>query len=167
MYAGGMMAEACTVQAPDLASQYRDLYWEAQYYRAQHARAVQREAVWKQEALALREVARRQQTQIKELNQQVEALKARVGWLQQQLFGRKSEQIKEPVVGSDQSRAEASDRCERGSEPRRGRGKQLGAKGHGRRRHEELPAEVVVHDLPPSQQRCPLCAKPLAVFPGT
>jgi transposase len=163
-----MMAVACAISTPDLDAQNSEFHWQAQYYRAQHARAVQREAAWKKEALALREVVRQQAAQIKELNRQVEQLTARVGWLEQQLFGRKSEQTQQTPAAPDVPNGlDATAQGEDGCAHRRNRGQQPGAKGHGRKRHGELRAEAVVHDLAEDQKCCPRCGEPLAVFPGT
>jgi len=63
--------------------------------------------------------------------------------------------------------ADPADTPEPGGEPRRKRGKQPGAKGYGRRRRGDLPAEEAVHDLPEEQRACPRCGKPFDVFPGT
>ncbi len=162
-----MMAVACAISPLDLVAQSSDFHWQAQYYRAQHARAVGREAAWKREALALRRVVRQQTVQIKVLNQQVEQRQARVGWLEQQLFGRKSERAQACDEPSSEREAASSGRSERGLESGRSRGQQPGAKGHGRRRHEGLRAQVLVDDLAQDQKRCPVCGRPLAIFPGT
>ena len=50
--------------------------------------------------------------------------------------------------------------------PGRRRGKQPGARRYGKRRRMNLLVEEVAHDLPEAQKRCPICGKPLAVFPG-
>ncbi len=69
---------------------------QAHYWRAQHARAIEREAAWKQKAQPLEQVVRRQQAQIAELTGVLEAAKARIAWLEKQVFGRKSEQGPKP-----------------------------------------------------------------------
>lgn len=140
-----------------------ELRQQINYWCSQHRRAVAREAGWKAKALELEKVVRNQEAQITELNQQIEALKAKVAWFQRQLFGRKSEQrnVDEREAGiSDEN---VSD----GLEGRRKRGKQPGSKGYGRRRRANLPIEETTHDLPKSKRCCPTCGKPFVVFPGT
>ena len=150
-----------------------ELRRQAHYWRAQHARATEREAAWKDKAQRLEQVVRRQQAQIAELTGELEAAKARIAWLERQVFGRKSEQCPKPEPNQHDStpavddNADAADAPEPGSEPRRKRGKQPGAKGYGRKRRHDLPAEDVVHDLPEDQRQCPRCGKPFDVFPGT
>ncbi len=136
-----------------------ELRQQAHYYRSLHARAVEREAAWKDKAQRLEEVVRRQQAQIAELTREVEAAKARIAWLEQQVFGRKSEQCPRPdpcpqgSASALDGNAEAAHEPELGNEPKRKRGKQPGAKGYGRKRRHDLPAEDVVHELPEDQQR--------------
>jgi len=150
-----------------------ELRQQANYWRALHARAAEREAAWKEKAQRLEQVVRQQQAQIADLTHELEEALARVAWLDGQVFGRKSEQC--PKAEPDQrdsalaldDHANAADVLEPGSEPRRQRGKQPGAKGYGRRRRCDLPAQEVVHDLPEDQKRCPRCGKPFDVFPGT
>lgn len=146
-----------------------ELRQQAHFWRAQHARATEREATWKAKAQQLEQVVRRQQAQITVLTQKLEEALARVAWLEGQVFGRKSEQCPQPVpcpCGSTPALADDADASDE-SEVRRKRGKQLGAKGYGRKRRANLPAEDVVHDLPAEQRRCPRCGKPFEVFPGT
>ena len=79
---------------------------------------------------------------------QIEALKSKVSELQHRLFGRKSERgkgadIDLPVIG-----------------PKRKRGQQPGAAGHGRKIRKELPV-IEVEVLPPAEQTfCAHCNKP-------
>lgn len=150
-----------------------ELRQQAHYWQAMHARAVQREAVARAEAQELKQIVHDQQTQIAELTRQLEALKAKVVWLQQQVFGRKSEQNREVVdqacdgdtaLGGD---PDGCDAPESSLPQRRTRGKQPGAKGYGRKHRDDLPTEEVFHDLPEAQQCCPRCGKAFAIFPGT
>ena len=147
--------------------EYIELRQQAHYWRAQHARAIEREAAWKEKALYLETRNRQQEEQIKELSVQVEALKAKILQLQQQLFGRKSEQTKDADSVGDDVSPEASGSPQASGESKRPRGKQPGAKGHGRRRHTNLPTEKISHDLPDSEKRCPKCGKLFDPFPGT
>ena len=155
----------CVEQA-QLRSLVIELRQQAHYYRGLHARAVEREAAARAEVQRLKQIVRDQQAQIAELTQQLEALGAKVAWLQQQVFGRKSEQA--PGI-ADQTRGKesASEALETSPPQRRRRGKQVGTKGYGRKRRDHLPTEEVLHDLPQSKQCCPRCGKPFAVFPGT
>ncbi len=151
---------------------------EAHYWRALHARAVEREAAWKEKAGQLEQIVRDQAAQIAELTRENDALKARVAWLEQQVFGRKSEQTrnatpedrdgdgKVPEFPCDGD-AQVHDGPDPSPDKRRKRGKQPGAKGYGRKRRHHLPTEEVVHDLPKDQRRCPICGKHFVVFPGT
>jgi len=140
---------------------------EAQYWRALHARAVEREAAWKERAEQLERIVRDQAAQIAGLTRENEALKARVVWLEQQVFGRKSEQTQDFTPEAHDGDGNVPAGPEASPEKRRKRGKQLGAKGYGRKRRHHLPTEEVVHDLPADQRRCPICGKPFVVFPGT
>ncbi len=161
-----MVAEPAIVLS-DEAEEQRDLHWQAQYYRALHARSVRREAPWREEALELRRVVRRQETRIKELSQELEETRARTAWLERQLFGEKSERSKGSAPEFQEESKEGCGRCEGESKERRPRGKQPGAKGYGRKRRRGLASVEIFHDLPQSQKRCPKCGKPFAVFPGT
>ncbi|MGB2985054.1 MAG: IS66 family transposase [Phycisphaerae bacterium] len=150
-----------------------ELRQQAHYWRAQHARAAERGAAWKDKAQRLEQVVRGQQAQIAELTHKLEEALARIAWLEGQVFGRKSEQCPRPDPDADDSipaldhNADATDEHESCKEPRRKRGKQPGAKGYGRKRRQDLPAEEVVHDLPEDLRQCPRCGKPFEVFPGT
>ncbi|MEE9295707.1 MAG: Druantia anti-phage system protein DruA [Phycisphaerae bacterium] len=148
-----------------------ELRQQAHYWQAQHARAVEREAAWKDKAQQLEQVVRRQQARIAELTGELEAAKARIAWLEKQVFGRKSEQCPEPgqpdPTPAIDGNADAADGPQPGNEPPRKRGKQPGAKGYGRKRRDDLPAEETVHDLPEDQKQCPRCGKPFDGFPKT
>lgn len=136
---------------------------QVHFWRAQHARAVAREAVWGKRALQAEHTVRQQTAQLAEEYQQIEALKAKIVWLQQQLFGRKTEQTKSPAHDFGDGGQKYSD----SSEKRRTRGKQPGTKGHGRKCRTQLPAEEVQHDLPPAEKCCPVCRMPYEIFPET
>lgn len=149
------------------SSDLRELHWRVNNYRSLHVRAVEREAVWKAKAQELEEVVRRQAAKIAELDQQVEAFKAGCAWLEQQLFGRKSEKRKHPACGTPTDDQEVSDSAQREGDKPKKRGQQPGSNGHGRKRHPELPRQDIPHELPEEERRCPRCGKPFAVFPGT
>jgi len=140
---------------------------EAHYWRAQHARAIEREVAWRNRARQLEDTVGSQQRRIAELAQQVEERDARIAWLEQQVFGPKSEQTQGSVPEMPANEAQTSDSGQGSLEEPRRRGQQAGAKGHGRKHRHQLRTEVVVHDLPEEQRRCPHCGKPLVAFPGT
>jgi transposase len=141
-----------------------DLRQQANYWRALHARAVEREAVWKAKAQELEAVVRRQATQLQGQAEQIEALKAQVVWLQQQVFGQKSEaSALLPPEGS----SGPADTLPPPPLAGRGRGQQRGAKGHGRQRRVALPTEEIEHVLPAAQQQCPQCGLPLEALPSS
>lgn len=136
---------------------------QANYWKAQHARTVEREILWRDRALHLEGVVRKQAREIEQLTAMVEVLQAKVIWLGQQVFGRKSEQ------GTGEVQVEGAIQAV-GAQPTdavRRRGKQPGQKGHGRKRREDLPTEEILHDLPESMRSCPKCGRPLDLFPGT
>ena len=160
---GGMTCRHCGNESDGI-----ELRQQANYWRAQHARAVEREAFWKEKALQLEAVVRRQEQLIEEQAGQIEALKAQVALLQRQVFGRKSEKKKSSHAREDKEDVEGSSRAHDAlPEERRKRGQQPGAKGHGRKRRENLPTEEVLHDLPQSEQCCSICGKAFLELPGT
>jgi len=163
-----MLVEEVATHSPDF-----ELRQQAGYWRTMHGRAVEREAEWKAKAQQLEQVGRQQQAEIAELTGKLEVATARIAWLEQRVFGRKSEQCPKPDPGQPDGTSivdddpEGADAPEPESEPRRKRGKQPGAKGYGRKRHDNLPTEEVVHDLPEDEKRCATCGKPFDPFPGT
>lgn len=133
---------------------------QAHFWRAQHERAVKREAGWKKKSHELEEKARCQSAQINEQAAQIEALTAKVVWLQEQVFGRKSEQSKGASGDADKGKQGSAKSSEPSSETGRNRGQQPGAEGHGRRNHDELPAQIIAHELPEDERTCPCCGLP-------
>ncbi len=131
------------------------------FWRAQHERAVKREVAWKEKAHELEVRARQQSVQIKEQAAQIEALTAKVVWLQEQVFGRKSEQSKGASGDADKEKQGSAKDLESSSEMGRNRGQQPGGEGHGRKNHNELPAQIIEHELPEDEQHCPCCGLPL------
>jgi len=145
----------------------RELRCDLGYYKAMHVRAVERETVLKQRVCELEERCARQEERIKVLLEVNEKLQARVAWLEQQLFGRKSEQTNPCACEKPDDTLETSGTpALEGEEPRK-RGKQPGAKGYGRKQRTHLPTEEILHELPSGMQCCPRCGKPFKVFPGT
>ena len=139
-----------SLQTVDITPILIDLRQQVAYWQSMHARAVEREAIWKAKAQELEAIVRRQEVQLKAQAEQIEALKAQVRLLQQQVFGQKSEQ-----TGSFESAAPTSvgaqqdgDSSSVDGDGPRSRGKQPGAKGHGRKLREALPVEEMFHQLP-------------------
>lgn len=112
------------------------------------------------------------QSQIAAQSKQIEALKAKIALLQQQVFGQKSEQTKkltspEPNQTKPSSTPEQTTGAAVTATVRRKRGKQRGAKGYGRKRHPGLATEEIIQNLPEAEQCCPRCGKQFKIFPGT
>jgi transposase len=84
------------------------------------------------------------------LNEEIEHLQGRIRYLEQQLYGHKSEK----KSGGSEKQAPPKD------QKKRPRGQQKGAKGHGRRNHDHLPKEEVFVELPEEEQICPCCGLP-------
>jgi transposase len=117
----------------------RILNCDKNYYKRQHERAKAREELLKQE---------------------IQQLKARIRYLEQKLYGRKSEKN-----NSSEKNTSASS-CDDDSNKRK-RGHQPGAPGHGRRDYSHLPAKDEFFAL--DQAICPVCGCPYldASFLGT
>jgi len=144
-----------------------ELRQQAHYWRALHGRAVEREQQWKAQAQQGEVQIRRQEKQREEQAAQIEALQARVIWLEQQVFGRKSEGSDGAPAAETPSPCALSEPSEEGSssEGSRPRGQRRGTKGHGRKRRVDLPTEEIEHPLPVDQQHCPSCGLPLEALP--
>lgn len=147
----------------DRAEQF-ELHMQAHYWHTQHARSVERESFLKTRVQELTETVRHQNATIKQLRQQIEALKAKLVWLKKQVFGRKTEQME---AESSDKKSHISHFCKDPSWEKRNRGQQKGTKGHGRRLHANLPCVVEPHNLPEEKCHCPRCGKPFLIFPGT
>ena len=98
---------------------------EAGYWKAMHAKALEREAA---------------------LRKQVEELEAKVKLRERQLFEKKSERKGRGHQDGGGTKADS---------PKRKRGQQPGAKGHGRRDNTHLPVVDELHDLAEDKQECP------------
>ena len=97
------------------------------------------------------------------LQAKVEQLQVTVRELQTELYGRRTERSElapdpvpeppepEPTEGAETQVSVVP------IAPRRPRGQQRGAPGHGRQRHAALPEEIVAHTLPEAARRCPRC----------
>ena len=176
-----------TPPLPETNRAWVDLRQQAHYWRALHGRAVEREQHWKeqaqqwearfgqqekqQEAQAGQWETRvgQQENQLEEQAGHIEALKARVIWLEQQVFGRKSEDSGGAAEGSASSIPSAALGSEEevAAPEKRRRGQQRGAKGHGRKRRVDLPTEEIEHGLPTEGQSCPQCGLPLEAIPSS
>ena len=111
-----------------LLQENRALYCEKNYYRSLHEKAKTREELLKQE---------------------VQQLKARIRYLEQKLYGRKSEK----KSSSEKNTSSSSD-----DPPKKERGQQPGSPGHGRRDYSHLPVEEESYEL--DQAICPKCDCP-------
>lgn len=127
---------------PRLAAEFEP-YRQAAYYKSMHQRAVERERLLKEE------------------NQQ---LQARIRYLEQQLYGKKSESAKgsDTVPASPEQAAKTAPAV-----PPRPRGQQPGKAGPKRRDYSALPSEEEFHDLPEQDKKCPCCGLPFEPFLGT
>lgn len=115
-----------------------ELRCERGYWQGQHRRAVRRE---------------------EKLKEEVGQLRARIKYLEKQLYGRKSEKGKKGL--------ESGEPDDSGQQVKRRRGQQVGASGHARRVYDHLPVVEEVYELSEEEKRCPRCALPVKEFPGT
>jgi transposase len=99
-----------------------------------------------------------------QLEQEKQQLQARIRYLEQQLYGKKTESAK-----SKDSLATGSTPTVPSAEavPARPRGQQYAKPGPTRRDYSHLPFEEENHDLPDADKNCPCCGLPYEVFPGT
>jgi transposase len=110
-----------------LMQENRALHCDRNYYKSLHEKARAREELLKQE---------------------VQQLKARIRYLEQKLYGRKSE--KNSSSEKNTSTSSSSD-----DPSKRNRGQQPGSPGHGRRDHSHLPLQEEVYEL--DEAICPQC----------
>ena len=132
-----------------------ELVCAANSWKTLHRRAAERAVQIEAECeVRLRRAQQRADQREAELLGELEKAHARIRDLEHRFFGRKSER-----------RWAVDDLHRHAPEPKRRRGQQRGASGHGRTRLEALPArfEDVVLDSPV----CPHCGDPLSPFPGT
>ena len=114
-----------------------ELRCERGYWQELHRRAVEREQKRKE---------------------QIEQLQARIHYLEQQLYGRKSEKGNQEPAGRENAES---------GKKKRDRGHQKGAPGHAQRSYAHLPVVEEAYDLSAEQKRCPRCGLPVIEFPGT
>lgn len=90
------------------------------------------------------------QAKIKELEALVERQRAQIAKLQKQVFGRKPDALPVPPAPEIQ--------------PKRQRGKQRGAKGHGRQDRTDIEPVDCIHDVPSDERICQICGAPFEDF---
>jgi transposase len=127
---------------PRLAAEF-EAFRQAAFYKSMHQKAKERERLLKEE------------------NQQ---LQARIRYLEQQLFGRKSETASASATTPAQAVATVNAAP---AGPPRPRGQQRGKPGPKRRDYSHLPSEEEFHDLDDDDKNCPCCGLPFETFPGT
>jgi transposase len=108
----------------------RTLYGDRNYYKSMHERARAREELLKQE---------------------IQQLNARIRYLEQKLYGSKSE--KKTSSEKNTSASSSSD-----DPSKRKRGQQKGSPGHGRRDYSHLPVKEEIFEL--EKTVCPICGCP-------
>jgi len=143
--------------------EFLELRQQYGYWKKQHERAVQREAFLKEKAEYLERQLKKREREIEEKDKQIDILLERVALLQKQVFGRRTERSKQRE-DVEEDRVETTETVH---ENKRKRGKQKGAKGYGRKRRNNLPTEISVHEIPEEDLFCPNCGKPCKDFPGT
>ena len=97
--------------------------------------------------------------QVAELEDQIGALAEKVSVLAKLAFGTSSEKAARPAVDTG-----AGDAGDPADGPKRGRGQQRGARGHGRRDYSHLPTHEEIHDVPEAERVCPRCGADYAPF---
>jgi len=110
--------------------------WQNRYFKEQET------------SLRLSSELKSARSEIVQLKAIIEKQNVRIKALQKQLHGKKTEVTKvSPEAGEDQS-------------PKRSKGRQKGAKGHGRKSRVELEPVDCVHDFPPGERVCCACGAP-------
>jgi len=129
---GSLSCEICPLKKEIL-----ELGCERGYWEKQHQRARERE---------------------EKLKEEIQQLKARIRYLEKELYGRKSEKSS---GGSERTSKEEQE------EKKKPRGHQQGAPGHGRRNYEHLAVVEEVYELAEEESQCPICGLPYELLPGT
>jgi transposase len=161
------------IHSDKITNQLIDLRRQANFWHAQHGRVVERERALKEELSQLKRTLRDQYTVNEQLTKDNERQTARITWLEQQLFGRKSEKTKQRKIprnasqGSSSKTPSSTNPLETTPKEPRKRGKQNGDKGYGRKLREQLQFEEIFVDVPEDLQQCPICGKRSSAFPGT
>ena len=94
-----------------------------------------------------------------QLKEETEQLKARIKYLEKQLYGRKTEKGKKGPESQEQDGS--------GQQVKRRRGQQEGSSGHARRLYDHLPVVEEVYELDAEDMYCPRCGLPVEEFPGS
>jgi transposase len=131
-------AESIFCSVCPLKRENLELRCERGYWQEQHRRAVRRE---------------------ERLKEQAEQLRARIKYLEKQLYGRKSEKGEKGPESQEQNGS--------GQQAKRRRGQQVGVAGHTRRLYDHLPVVEEVYELGAQEKYCPRCGLPVQEFPGT
>ena len=149
-------------------NEFFELRQQAHYWRAMHDRAAQRASVWKGKAVELEGMVQALKASLVQSTEEKEVLKARISWLERQVFGVKGEQSKDSGAGSGEGGPSVGASSNTGAYGAgRKRGQQPGRKSTGRKCHPELPAEEIVHDVCEPERCCPKCGLLFDDFPGT
>jgi transposase len=125
---------------PRLAAEFEP-FRQAAYWKSMHQKAKEREHL---------------------LRQENQTLQARIHYLQQQLFGRKSETASATAPAGTTPTAKAAP-----TTPPRSRGQQPHQPGPRRRDYAHLPFVDEFTDLADDEKGCPHCGLPFEPFPGT
>jgi transposase len=131
-----------------------ELVMQAHYFKTLHERAVAR-AAWREDRYkrVLRQMKEQGAQREAALRAELEAAHARIRYLQQRLFGSKTERHRGDRLQGQESSGHAP------------RGQRRGAPGHGRAMQSNLPARYEFVELEAPQ--CPRCGLKLKLFPGT
>jgi hypothetical protein len=103
------------------------------------------------------------QAERNELKAKLQAVTVTLKDLQKQVFGRKSERATQVDEADSATASPVAYRVAspEGKAPgQRKRGQQLGAQGHGRHLHPQLPTEVWEREMPAGERCCPHCGLP-------
>jgi transposase len=127
---------------PRLAAEFEP--WRAAaYWKGMHERGKERERL---------------------LQEETQQLQARIRYLEQQLYGKRSESAK----SKDSLTADTTPTVKTpGATPARPRGQQPDQPGPTRRDYSRLPYQEEFHDLDDADKKCPCCGLPFESFPGT
>jgi transposase len=151
-----------TIEPTEQSSLLRELRWRVSHYQSLHARAVARENILKQKLEALRQLTGQQKERLDALLLENEKFRSRLTWLEQQIFGRKTEQL-EHVESKGESAGGTAEVAAAGKK----RGQQPGTNGHGRKRQSGLATVEIPLDLPEDKRCCPKCGKHFRQVPWT
>ncbi len=129
-----LFCEICPLKKENIVLSTKRGYWQKQ-----HERARERE---------------------KELKKESEQLKARIRYLEHQLYGKKTEK-------TSNSEKDIIDKKNDSTTPKKFKGQQPNNPGPERRNYEHLPVREEETDLPEEEKVCPVCRLPFDSFPGT